>query len=303
MAEGDAGIEPKLPGYLPAEHSASPAAPPIETTALYPIQSTRGPRLYGPQTYTPPTSPPDSPPTSPPYSPPTSPPDSPPTSPPYSPPTSPPYWPPAVPPPGRAQFPASSWGPSPGSWGAPTFYPATGWGYVPGYGPGFGPGFAPVTAPGYTPLPYAPPGPMPGLLWGGIRVRLGALVIDAVLLVCSLFAMGLVVASIGGGSASRTGNTAATAVALVWWLFVLVYNPACWYIFGATPGQKALGLRVAQASDGQSLGIGAVLVRYLIFFMVTLAFPLGVVSAAIASKDPFKRAWHDDLARSVVVRK
>ena len=235
MADGDAGTEPKLPGDLQAEPSASLATRPIETTGPHTIQP-YGPQAFGPQPYGPQAYGPQA-------------------SPPYSP----PYWPPAVPPLSRAQFPASSWAPPPGSWGAATSYPAAGWGYAPGYAPGFGPGFAPVTAPGYMPLPYAPPGPIPGLLWGGIGVRFGALVIDAVLLVCSLFAMGLVVASIGGGSASRTGNTAATAGALVWWLFVLVYNPACWYIFGATPGQKALGLRVAQASDGQSLGIGAVL--------------------------------------------
>ena len=114
----------------------------------------------------------------------------------------------------------------------------------------------------------------------------------------SVFAAGIY--AVGGQVGHLWEQMAIPAAAL---LFVLVYNPACWYIFGATPGQKALGLRVAQASDGQSLGIGAVLVRYLIFFMVTLAFPLGVVSAAIASKDPFKRAWHDELARSVVVRK
>jgi uncharacterized RDD family membrane protein YckC len=134
-------------------------------------------------------------------------------------------------------------------------------------------------------------------------VRFGALVIDTVLLGCSLFGLGLVLSAIGAGSTTRSDNTAATAVAVVWWLLVFIYHPTCWYIFGATPGQKALGLRVAQASSGQSLDIGAVLVRYLVFFMVTVAFPLGIVSAAIASKDPFKRSWHDELARSVVVRK
>jgi uncharacterized RDD family membrane protein YckC len=178
-------------------------------------------------------------------------------------------------------------------------WPASGWAQPPGYQPGFGSGLAP----GDMPLRYAPPGPGPGLLWGGIGVRFEALVIDAVLLGCSLFGLGLVLSAIGAGSTTRSDDTAATAVAVVWWLLVFIYHPTCWYIFGATPGQKALGLRVAQASSGQSLGIGAVLVRYLVFFMVTVAVPLGVVSAAIASKDPFKRAWHDELARSVVVRK
>ena len=270
MTEDDARTDPNRPEDLPAEHSASLAAPPTEIASRYPAQPTFGAQPYQP------------------------------------------YWqPPAPQPPTAAQWPASGWAQPTGSWGAPTVYPAAGWGrgpgYQPGYGPGFAPGFGPGfgsgLAPGYMPLPYAPPGPGPGLLWGGIGVRFGALVIDAVLLGCSLFGLGLVLSAIGAGSTTRSDGTAATAVAVVWWLLVFIYHPTCWYIFGATPGQKALGLRVAQASSGQSLGIGAVLVRYLVFFMVTVAFPLGVVSAAIASKDPFKRAWHDELARSVVVRK
>jgi uncharacterized RDD family membrane protein YckC len=86
-------------------------------------------------------------------------------------------------------------------------------------------------------------------------------------------------------------------------LFALIYHPACWYVFGATLGQKALGLRVAQACNGGPLGIGGVLVRYLIFSVVTVVFPLGIVSAVMAADDPFKRAWHDEVARSVVVRR
>jgi uncharacterized RDD family membrane protein YckC len=133
--------------------------------------------------------------------------------------------------------------------------------------------------------------------------RLGALVIDGVILIVSLFVVALLVSTMdGSGSSARSDTTATTAVALIWWLVALSYHPVCWYVFGSTLGQKALGLRVAQASNGQSLGIGAVLVRYLIFFMVTVFFPLGLVSAVMASNDPFKRAWHDDVARSVVVR-
>ena len=202
---------------------------------------------------------------------------------------SPPYgqaagYPPYAPP----SYPASSWPPpQPGSWGA-SAYPPTGWGYQPGY-PAAG---------------YAPPGPGPGLLWGGIAERCGALVIDGVILVCSVFALGLFATAVeGSGSSFRSGSPAITAIALIWWFLALIYHPACWWVFGSTPGQKALGLRVAQASNGQALGIGAVLVRYLIFFIVTVIFPLGVISGAMASKDPFKRAWHDEVARSVVVKR
>jgi uncharacterized RDD family membrane protein YckC len=148
-----------------------------------------------------------------------------------------------------------------------------------------------------------PPGPAPGVLWGGVVARFGALVVDGVALFGSLIVVGVVVSAIAqNADPSQAEPPAATAASLTWWLLALIYHPAFWYVFGATPGQKALGLRVARASDGGSLGIGAVIVRYLIFSVVIVVFPLGLVSGLFAARDPYKRAWHDEVARSVVVR-
>jgi hypothetical protein len=217
--------------------------------------------------------------------------------PPYGPP---PYGPPAYgpalygpppygpPPYGWPMYPAPGWTtPQQAAWGVPGVYPQSGWGYQPGYGSAW----------------YSPPGPGPGIQWAGMGARFGALVLDGVIFIISLFAVGLLVSAFdGSGSSAGSNSTATTALAVIWWLAALSYHPVCWYVFGSTLGQKALGLRVAQASNGQSLGIGAVLVRFLIFFMVTVAFPLGLVCAVMASNDPFKRAWHDEVARSVVVK-
>jgi uncharacterized RDD family membrane protein YckC len=150
---------------------------------------------------------------------------------------------------------------------------------------------------------YAPAGPAPGVVWGGIGARFGALVLDAAILIVCLFAVSLALSAAGATGSSRQADPASTAVGVVWWLVALAYHPACWYIFGATPGQKALHLRVVRASTGQDLGVGEVLVRYIIFLTVTVAFPLGIISAAMAANDPFKRAWHDSVARSIVVRR
>jgi uncharacterized RDD family membrane protein YckC len=170
----------------------------------------------------------------------------------------------------------------------PPIYPPGGWGYQPSYAP-------PI---------LLPPGPEPGLAWGGIGARFGALVIDAVIIVVALFVAGFAMSAFGtASSAGKAESPEATALALVWMLFALIYHPVFWYLFGATPGQKVLRLRVAQASTGESLDIGAVLVRYVIFSFVTLAIPLGIISAVMASQDPFKRAWHDEVARSIVVRR
>jgi uncharacterized RDD family membrane protein YckC len=161
--------------------------------------------------------------------------------------------------------------------------------------------------PGGSPAAYAPAGPGPGLVWGGVWTRLGALFIDLVLLIGSLFVVAVLIALFGAGSNTASGTSSGTsstgtAIGLIWWLLALMYHPACWYVFGASIGQKLLGLRIAAASDGQPLGLGAVLVRYSIFFIVTMLVPLAIVSAIMLANDPFKRAWHDQVARSVVVK-
>lgn len=189
---------------------------------------------------------------------------------------------------GPAPYPASGWmPPQPGPW-VPAPYPPAGPGFQPWYG-----GFA-----------YAPAGPGPGLLWGGVGIRFAALLIDMVLVFFVLVAAGMLMGAFGLTSASGGADSpAAAALALAAWLFIVIYHPACWYIFGATAGQRALGLRVVRLYDGQELGIGAVLVRYVIFLVVTIVFPLGLVSAYLAANDPYKRAWQDDVARSIVVRR
>ena len=185
---------------------------------------------------------------------------------------------------GPAPYPASGWLPAQsGRWDwAP--YPPTGWGFGPAW--------------------YVPPGPGPGLLWGGVGIRFAALLIDMVVVVGGLFAVSMVMSAFDLASASgRSDSFGAAALALAAWLFILIYHPACWYIFGATAGKRVLGLRVVRAYDGRELGISAVLVRYAIFLVVTVLFPLGIVSAYMTANDPFKRAWHDDVSRSIVVRR
>jgi uncharacterized RDD family membrane protein YckC len=129
-------------------------------------------------------------------------------------------------------------------------------------------------------------------------------VLDAILIVVTFFVIAFAMSAFGTSTATgQPDSPAATALVLVWMLFALIYHPVSWYIFGATPGQKALGLRVAQASSGAALGMSGVLARYLVFVMVTMAVPLGIISAVMASQDPFKRAWHDQVARSIVVKR
>ena len=141
-----------------------------------------------------------------------------------------------------------------GGWPGNPYAPA-GWGYPPAFG------F----------MPFVPPGPAPGLNWGGIGVRFGALVVDAVIIgvaavIASLLSEAAGIRHYADGYDSY--SSAAIAIEWIFILFAVCYHPACWYAFGGSVGQRALGLRIVRASDGGKLGLGAVLIRYLIFAVV-----------------------------------
>ena len=194
--------------------------------------------------------------------------------------------------PGPAGYgPGYAWPPGPGF--AP---PAPGYGWPPGYGPGYG-YFRP------------PEGPLPGVAWAGIGHRFGALLIDAAIMFGALMTASVLAAAwasryyVGDSSDSVTYSTSSTAIIVAWVLFLFLYHPVCWYLFGGSIGQRALGLRILRAADGRRLGLGSILVRYSIFAICTATVIPGLIAAAMAADDPFKRAWHDEAARSVVVRR
>ncbi len=177
-----------------------------------------------------------------------------------------------------------------------------------------------TAADNYGMPPGYPPGTWPAMSWGparfaqvplspfgaefspgGIGLRLVALLIDAAFVFATAIMADLLTALIGGPGIYTT--PAATAISLLWLFFVLSYHPASWYVFDCTIGQRALGLRVRRRSDGQSLSFGAVNIRYVIFCVETLIFPLGIIAGAMAANDPIKLTWHDEAAGSVVVKR
>jgi uncharacterized RDD family membrane protein YckC len=181
----------------------------------------------------------------------------------------------------------------------PPGYPPPGYGVPPGYGPpGYPPGWGPAM---FVPVPVSPFGV--GYTPGGIGVRLGALLIDAAFVFATAIVAGVLMTLVDPNSRGRSPSSAAMAIVLLWMFFVFSYHPASWYVFDCTLGQRALGLRVRRQSDGQSLGFGAVNVRYLVFCVETLIFPLGMITGVLAADDPMKRAWHDEAVGSVVVKR
>jgi uncharacterized RDD family membrane protein YckC len=173
----------------------------------------------------------------------------------------------------------------------------------PGYGyptvpPGYGYGIAGWSAP-------VPPGPTPGLAWGGIGIRTGALVLDFFFFCVIGFVLAEIMHTPGLQTVNGTirDQSLASAIDLVSWLTFLLYVPVCWYFLEGTAGQRLLGLRVVRASDGRKLGIGRLLVRYLMwaFCLCALCIP-AVIAAVMGAEDPQKRTWIDQVGDSVVVR-
>jgi uncharacterized RDD family membrane protein YckC len=87
--------------------------------------------------------------------------------------------------------------------------------------------------------------------------------------------------------------------------FVLLgYMPFCWWKWGATAGQRALGLRVVRDVDGGPIpGVSAcirALVLYVEWFFI--GWLIGLVGFIWAAFEPRKRAWHDMAGSTVVIQ-
>lgn len=153
--------------------------------------------------------------------------------------------------------------------------------------------------------PVVQPGPMPGLAWAGIGIRLGALIIDAVVALVIIVG-GTVIADQFG--VTQVGNAsiyspAALAVSWIWIGILIAYVPTCWWVFRGTIGQLMLGLQVVRAADGKKLGIRATTIRYMVWLLCTCTILTGIVASIVAADKPDKRAWPDDASGSVVVKR
>ena len=148
-------------------------------------------------------------------------------------------------------------------------------------------------------------GPAPGLAYAGMAVRFGALLIDAVILTIVVGVAGAIGEAFGIQHYANGDVYSAGAIAadLLGFLALAAYMPSFWWTFQGTPGQRALGLRVVRAANGQSLGIGATTIRYVIWLVCMFTVLLAVVAAIMASDKPSKQAWPDDVAGSVVVKR
>ena len=165
--------------------------------------------------------------------------------------------------------------------------------------------------------PPEPVGPAPGVQFAGHGARLGAYILDAILLgvvvsaitiVSMLPILGTIIdraaddpgywsdpatwSELGGGSAIlMLGLVAATLIGLL-------YFPFFWARGGATPGMRAAGIRVVSDRDGSRIGWGPAILRLIGFWVSGAVFYLGFVWILIDSR---RRGWHDLIAGTCVI--
>lgn len=146
------------------------------------------------------------------------------------------------------------------------------------------------------------PGPAPGLVYAGFWIRFVAYLIDYVPLsiLGALTRISGVTSTCTSGSGvsictyevNGTGLAITTGVLGVYWILT-------WSLLGASLGQKALGLRVVNAADGQNIRIARAVARFVGYIVSVIPFAIGLIWAGF---DHQKQGWHDKIAGTFVVR-
>ncbi|MBH9577004.1 RDD family protein [Inhella proteolytica] len=137
------------------------------------------------------------------------------------------------------------------------------------------------------------------IAYAGFWRRLGAALVDTLLIL--LITQPLVVASYGWDYYDFDHEVfiAGPMDFLVCWLAPAVATVLFWQRLRATPGKLWLRCQVVDARTGQALSTRQACIRYLGYFLSTLALGLGFLWIAW---DARKQGWHDKLAGSVVIR-
>jgi uncharacterized RDD family membrane protein YckC len=168
----------------------------------------------------------------------------------------------------------------------------------------------PAQAPAAPPASWAPPaeelvGPAPGYQFGGPGERLVAYIVDSLIVGVIVTVIAIVGGLVVGASASAGTDilTGAGAIVLVIALIVvpLAYFPWFWARRGATPGMRMFNLKVVRDRDGGPISGGSAILRLIGYWVDWIVFgiPIGLLWIFY---DKRKRAWHDLIASTVVVK-
>ncbi len=146
----------------------------------------------------------------------------------------------------------------------------------------------------YESAPQAPPGPPPGGPSGpraGFRARLGAAILD-----------GLII-GIPGAIVIGIAGAISDALLILAYLVYIVVGIGYYIYFeggptGQTIGKKVLNIRVMDINQGGPIGYGRAAIRYVVRIVSAIPIYLGYLWMLWDSE---KQTWHDKAASCVVV--
>lgn len=148
-----------------------------------------------------------------------------------------------------------------------------------------------------APTPHAPPpGPIE-LEYVGFWARVGAALIDTLLVV--MLCAPLATAIYGWDYWRSDTLIQGPADFVINWVLPAVAIVLFWFYRQATPGKAAIRARIVDARTGDKPTTRQLIVRYLGYYVSTIPFGLGLFWVGF---DARKQGWHDKLAGTVVVR-
>ena len=256
---------------------------------------------------------------------------SPPAQPPYGQPPQPLYGEAPQPPHGQPSQPPYGQAPQQGYGQMPP--PAQGYGQQPygqppyGQVPQQGYGQSPYGPPAYTGQGFGaaqPPGVPAGVTIAGMGSRLGARVLDGILIlivylilsavfVSSLTRSDLTYSTDANGNLVSSGGPSSGFVVLFFVAILLVvvitfaYEVVMIALKGATLGKMALGVKVVREADGQVPGWGPAALRWIIPIAPSIIPFVGSLGTLVVFLSPFfdnsgrQQGWHDKIAKTLVI--
>ena len=131
----------------------------------------------------------------------------------------------------------------------------------------------------------------------GFRERFGAALIDTGILL--LITTPLLYGIYGGAYWTSGATIMGVADFIISFVFPFVATVAFWVYKSATPGKIALNLCVVDAETGAKPTLQQAVIRYFAYILSTLPLFVGYLWVIW---DPKKQAFHDKLAKTLVVR-
>lgn len=169
-------------------------------------------------------------------------------------------------------------------------------------------------------------GPAAGIAYADLGIRIGAYIIDVIILVLVGFVVNIILATILFASIFTVGTGAFVIGGLIILainvLLGAIYFVYTWTTMKASPGQRMLGLMTVNETDGSALSQNQAISRYLIMFAPgyvaslasnviggTIGLLLSLVGLGwtiyllyTTANDPKRQGFHDKYAHSVVVK-